>query len=96
MPMPPSRPAARLASDAPQQLARAALGPRPAASAPDTLGARRIRRLGPALLLLAVLGLAGCGGSGRPCRYSDMDDQMMSTRTAFLERMAGCPIGGYN
>jgi hypothetical protein len=91
----PSRPPARLASDAPQHLGRAALGPRPAASAPDAF-ARRVGRLGPALLLLAVVGLAGCGGSGRPCRYSDMDDQMMSTRTAFLERMAGCPIGGYN
>jgi hypothetical protein len=66
------------------------------AAVPDVLGTRRLRRLGPALLLLAVLGLEGCGGTGRPCRYSDMDDQMMSTRTAFLERLAGCPIGGYN
>jgi hypothetical protein len=94
--MPPPCPFSRLAADAPRaHPERTAWRQRPAAGL-DALGAYRLRRLGPALLLLGVLGLAGCGGSGRPCRYSDMDDQMMSTRTAFLERMAGCPIGGYN
>jgi hypothetical protein len=43
---------------------------------------------------LLALGLAACGGSGRPCRFDDIGDQMLSTREAFLERMAGCPIGG--
>jgi hypothetical protein len=67
-----------------------------AAAAASAARGPLIQSLGTVLLLLALLGLAGCGGSGRPCRYSDMDDQMMSTRTAFLERLAGCPIGGYN
>jgi hypothetical protein len=51
-------------------------------------------RLRVMVLLSLALGVVGCGGRGVPCRYSDMDDHMMSTRTAFLERMAGCPIGG--
>jgi hypothetical protein len=62
----------------------------------EVFAARAPAPLRVTLLLLLVLGLAGCGGSGKACRFSDMDDQMMSTRTAFLERMAGCPIGGYN
>jgi hypothetical protein len=71
-------------------------GRRPGDAAASAARGPSVRGLGLALLLLAVLGLAGCGGSGRTCRFNDMDDQMMSTRTAFLERMAGCPIGGYN
>jgi hypothetical protein len=60
--------------------------------------AARVRaRLCVMLLLALAFGLAGCEGKGGvPCRYSDMDDHMMSTRTAFLERLAGCPIGGYS
>ena len=46
------------------------------------------------LLLLLAMGLAACGGSGQPCRFDDIGDQMMSTREVFLERLAGCPIGG--
>jgi len=49
-----------------------------------------------ALLLLLASGLSGCGGSGRPCRFDDIGDHMMSTREVFLERLAGCPIGGRN
>jgi hypothetical protein len=45
-----------------------------------------VRCLGAAPILPAILGLAGRGGSGAPRRVSDMNDQMMSTRTAFLER----------
>ena len=57
---------------------------------------RTRRILAAVLAVVLATGLAACGGSGRTCRFSDMDDQMMSTRTAFLERMAGCQIGGYN
>ena len=45
-------------------------------------------------LLLLALALAGCGGSAPICRFDDTGDQMVSTREVFLERLAGCPIGG--
>jgi len=44
---------------------------------------------------LLALALSGCGGSGPAvCRVDDTGDQMISTRNVFLERLAGCPIGG--
>ena len=44
--------------------------------------------------LLAVT-LAGCGRGLPPdCRVDDLDDQQMSTRVLFLERLNGCTIGG--
>ena len=46
--------------------------------------------------LLLALALAGCGGSAPICRFDDTVDQMISTRQVFLERLAGCPIGGRN
>jgi hypothetical protein len=71
----------------------AARRPRPAGCGARP-SARVARRLDATLLLLLALGVAACGGSGRPCPYDDLGDQMMSTRTVFLERLAGCPIGG--
>jgi hypothetical protein len=93
MPM-PIRPPLCLAcnsADAPDQ--RIARRSRRGESGVPTYALRRAARLC-ALLLLLALGLAGCGGSGLPCPYDDIGDQMMSTREAFLQRMAGCPIGG--
>jgi hypothetical protein len=55
-------------------------------------------RVAPKTVLLAgllALALTGCGGQGTPvCRVDDTGDQMISTRGVFLERLAGCPIGG--
>jgi hypothetical protein len=90
----PVRPPLRLAwnaADAPDQ--RIARRSRPGGSDVPTYALRQAARLS-ALLLLLALGLSGCGGSGRPCRFDDIGDQMLSTREIFAERMAGCPIGG--
>jgi hypothetical protein len=38
--------------------------------------------------------LAGCRGLPPDCRVDDQDDQQMSTRVLFLERLNGCMIGG--
>ncbi|MEM7022463.1 MAG: hypothetical protein AAF637_07680 [Pseudomonadota bacterium] len=38
--------------------------------------------------------LAACGGLPPDCRIDDLDDQQMSTRVIFLERLNGCTIGG--
>jgi hypothetical protein len=92
----PTAPPLRLAFD------RAAEHGQRRAPRPDAAGSRcrfpacpvAPRRLNAMLLLVLALGLAACGGSGRPCRFDDLGDQMLSTREAFLERMAGCPIGG--
>jgi hypothetical protein len=49
-----------------------------------------------ALLVLALaVFVAGCGGPlPVRCEIDDLDDHMVSTRAVFLERLAGCPIGG--
>lgn len=73
---------------------RAAGRPRRGGSGARPFAPRVARRLNAMLLLLLALGLAACGGSGQPCRFDDIGDQMMSTREVFLERLAGCPIGG--
>ena len=91
----PIRPPLRFAcnaADAPDQ--RVARRPRPGGSGVPTYAFRAVACLNALLLLLLASGLAGCGGSGRPCRFDDIGDQMLSTREVFLERMAGCPIGG--
>jgi hypothetical protein len=55
-----------------------------------------VRAPAPLALALALL-VAGCGGPPPPrCQGYDLDDKMMSTRTIFLERLAGCPISGRN
>jgi hypothetical protein len=90
----PVRPPLRLAwnaADAHDQ--RIARRSHPGGSGRPTYALRQAARLS-ALLLLLALGLSGCGGSGRPCRFDDIGDQMLSTREIFAERMAGCPIGG--
>ena len=51
------------------------------------------------LLAVAVLvagALAGCNQLPPDCRVGDADDQQMSTRVLFLERLNGCAIGGRN
>jgi hypothetical protein len=49
------------------------------------------------LAWLLALGLVGCGGSpGVRCSINDQGGQMVSTKEVFLERLAGCPIGGRN
>ncbi len=54
-----------------------------------------VLRLTTILLLLSPLWLAGCGEYTAPtCTVDDLGDQMISTRQVFLERLAGCPIGG--
>ena len=73
---------------------RAAGRPRPGRSGARRSRSRVARPPGAMLLLLLALGLAACGGSGQPCRFDDIGDQMMSTREVFLERLVGCPIGG--
>jgi hypothetical protein len=51
---------------------------------------RRVR-----LALALAMFVAGCGGPPPVrCTIDDLDDHMVSTRAVFLERLAGCPIGG--
>ncbi|MEM7022137.1 MAG: hypothetical protein AAF637_06035 [Pseudomonadota bacterium] len=40
--------------------------------------------------------MTGCNTLPPDCRIGDVDDQQMSTRVLFLERLQGCPIGGRN
>jgi hypothetical protein len=90
---PPSHPARRRIG---ANAGRAAGLPRPGRPVAGRLASLAARPLAAALLLSLALGLAACGGSGRPCPYDDIGDQMLSTREVFLQRMAGCPIGGRN
>jgi len=58
-----------------------------------------MRQLKFGLRLAAIAGLitgvlAGCGPLPPDCRIDDRDDQQMSTRVLFLERLNGCTIGG--
>ena len=48
------------------------------------------------LLMLAatVSLLAGCDRLPPDCRIGGADTGQMSTRTLFLERLDGCPVGG--
>jgi hypothetical protein len=48
------------------------------------------------LLLLAVIMslVAGCERLPPDCRIGDADSGQLSTRTLFLERLNGCPVGG--
>ncbi len=51
-------------------------------------------------LMLVIAGLVagaltGCNQLPPDCRIGDVDDQQMSTRVLFLERLNGCPIGGH-
>lgn len=62
-------------------------------------GVRHVNlRVWPALLIGAALAalVAGCNRLPPDCRIGDQDDQQMSTRVLFLERLNGCPIGGRN
>jgi hypothetical protein len=52
-------------------------------------------RLTTKLAWLLTLTLVGCGGGpALRCTIDDLGDQMVSTKQVFLERLAGCPIGG--
>lgn len=52
-------------------------------------------RLRSGLMLAALAGLlAACHQLPPDCRVGDLDDQQMSTRVLFLERLNGCAIGG--
>lgn len=54
-------------------------------------------RLRSGLMLAVVTGLlAACNKLPPDCRVGDADDQQMSTRVLFLERLNGCAIGGRN
>jgi hypothetical protein len=48
------------------------------------------------LLMLAVTMslLAGCDRLPPDCRIGNADTGQLSTRTLFLERLNGCPVGG--
>jgi hypothetical protein len=47
------------------------------------------------LVLAFAVFVAGCSGAPPArCEIDDLDDHMVSTRAVFLERLAGCPIGG--
>jgi hypothetical protein len=46
-------------------------------------------------MLAAVVGLlAGCDRLPPDCRIGGADTGQLSTRTLFLERLNGCPVGG--
>lgn len=51
-------------------------------------------------LMLAVIAgllagaLAGCNQLPPDCRIGSADTGQLSTRTLFLERLNGCPVGG--
>ena len=66
---------------------------------PPARGIARVRsavlRQTARLAWLLALALAGCANYTPPsCTVDDLGDQMISTRQVFLERLAGCPIGG--
>ena len=47
------------------------------------------------LILAAIVGLlAACDQLAPDCRIGDADSGQLSTRTLFLERLGGCPVGG--
>jgi hypothetical protein len=47
------------------------------------------------LVLTTIVSLlAGCDQLPPDCRIGDADSGQMSTRTLFLERLNGCPVGG--
>ena len=51
------------------------------------------------LMLAVIAGLvagivAGCDQLPPDCRIGDADSGQLSTRTLFLERLSGCPVGG--
>jgi hypothetical protein len=47
------------------------------------------------LIFVASVGLlAGCDQLPPDCRIGDADSGQLSTRTLFLERLSGCPVGG--
>jgi hypothetical protein len=62
----------------------------------DAAGTRSaVLRLATKLAWLLTLALVGCGGGPAPqCTIDDLGDHMVSTKQVFLERLAGCPIGG--
>jgi hypothetical protein len=46
-------------------------------------------------ILAVIVGLlAGCDQLPPDCRIGDADSGQLSTRTLFLERLNGCPVGG--
>lgn len=48
-----------------------------------------------ALMLAAILSLStGCDQLPPDCRIGDADSGQLSTRTLFLERLNGYPVGG--
>jgi hypothetical protein len=57
-----------------------------------------MRWLGLAALVASLLAgsIVGCSQLPPDCRVGDRDDQQMSTRVLFLERLNGCAVGGRN
>ena len=53
-----------------------------------------MRHLRMLVLTTIVSLLAGCDQLPPDCRIGDADSGQMSTRTLFLERLNGCPVGG--
>lgn len=52
-------------------------------------------RWGAPLVLALVVLTTACNGLPPPrCEIDNVDDRMVSTREVFLERLAGCPVGG--
>ena len=53
-----------------------------------------MRHLRAFLLAASVSLLTGCDRLPPDCRIGVADSGQMSTRTLFLERLNGCPVGG--